>query len=163
MATTGTRKRNGDERRRDLCDAAIRVLAEDGSRGLTHGQVDRVAGVPEGTTSYYYRTRVALLRGVGKRVAEIDVANLQSVIDDDRPDTDASALPLESRSRRQRERVRAAGQTDENEIALRHRCGGEGLAHGTAHVGDGGRQTRAADVFGHVTTVDAGLPADCIG
>lgn len=59
MATTGTRKRNGDERRRDLCDAAIRVLAEDGSRGLTHGQVDRVAGVPEGTTSYYYRTRVA--------------------------------------------------------------------------------------------------------
>ncbi|BBY41363.1 TetR family transcriptional regulator [Mycobacterium mantenii] len=82
MATTGTRKRNGDERRRDLCDAAIRVLAEDGSRGLTHGQVDRVAGVPEGTTSYYYRTRVALLRGVGKRVAEIDVANLQSVIDE---------------------------------------------------------------------------------
>lgn len=76
------RKRNGDERRRDLCDAAIRVLAERGSRGLTHGQVDRCAGVPEGTTSYYYRTRAALLRGVGRRVAEIDVANLQSVIDE---------------------------------------------------------------------------------
>lgn len=82
MATSRSRKRNGDERRRDLCDAAIRVLAEHGSRGLTHGQVDRVAGVPEGTTSYYYRTRAALLRGVGKRVAEIDVANLQSVIDE---------------------------------------------------------------------------------
>ena len=53
------------------------VLAEHGSRGLTHGQVDRYAGVPEGTTSYYYRTRAALLRGVGKRVGEIDVANLQ--------------------------------------------------------------------------------------
>jgi DNA-binding transcriptional regulator YbjK len=82
MATDRSRRRNGDERRRDLCDAAIRVLAEHGSRGLTHGQVDRVAGVPEGTTSYYYRTRAALLRGVGKRVAEIDVANLQSVIDE---------------------------------------------------------------------------------
>lgn len=82
MGTNRSRKRNGDERRRDLCDAGIRVLAEHGSRGLTHGQVDRAAGVPEGTTSYYYRTRAALLRGVGKRVAEIDVANLQSVIDE---------------------------------------------------------------------------------
>jgi DNA-binding transcriptional regulator YbjK len=82
MAPNAARKRNGDERRRELCDAAIRVLAEHGSRGLTHGQVDRYAGVPEGTTSYYYRTRAALLRGVGRRVAEIDVANLQSVIDE---------------------------------------------------------------------------------
>jgi DNA-binding transcriptional regulator YbjK len=81
-ASTRSRKRNGDERRRELCDAAIQVLAEHGSRGLTHGQVDRCAGVPEGTTSYYYRTRAALLRGVGTRVAEIDVANLQSVIDE---------------------------------------------------------------------------------
>jgi AcrR family transcriptional regulator len=77
-----TRKRDGDERRRELCDAAIQVLAEHGSRGLTHGQVDRCAGVPDGTTSYYYRTRAALLRGVGKRVAEIDTANLRSVIDE---------------------------------------------------------------------------------
>jgi DNA-binding transcriptional regulator YbjK len=75
------RKRDGDERRRKLCDAAIEVLAEHGSRGLTHGQVDRCAELPEGTTSYYYRTRAALLRGVARRVAEIDVANLQSVID----------------------------------------------------------------------------------
>jgi DNA-binding transcriptional regulator YbjK len=82
MAPTTPRKRDGDERRRELCDAAIQVLAEHGSRGLTHGQVDRYAGVPEGTTSYYYRTRAALLRGVGKRVGEIDVANLRSVIDE---------------------------------------------------------------------------------
>lgn len=75
------RKRDGDRRRRELCDAAIDVLAEHGSRGLTHGQVDRYAGVPDGTTSYYYRTREALLRGVGKRVADIDVANLRSVSD----------------------------------------------------------------------------------
>ncbi|WP_236981414.1 MULTISPECIES: TetR/AcrR family transcriptional regulator [Mycobacterium] len=82
MTTRSPRKRDGDERRRELCDAAIQVLAEQGSRGLTHGQVDRCAGVPDGTTSYYYRTREALLRGVGKRVAEIDVANLRSVIDE---------------------------------------------------------------------------------
>ncbi|WP_025735755.1 TetR/AcrR family transcriptional regulator [Mycobacterium genavense] len=81
-AGTASRKRNGDERRRALCDAAIQVLAERGSRGLTHGQVDRCAGVPEGTTSYHYHTRAALLRGVVRRIAEIDVANLQSVIDE---------------------------------------------------------------------------------
>jgi DNA-binding transcriptional regulator YbjK len=81
MAGSTPRRRDGDQRRRELCDAAIQVLAEHGSRGLTHGQVDRYAEVPDGTTSYYYRTRAALLRGVGKRVAEIDVANLKSVID----------------------------------------------------------------------------------
>ncbi len=79
MSKATPRKRDGDERRRELCDAAINVLAEHGSRGLTHGRVDRYAGVPDGTTSYYYRTREALLRGVGKRVADIDVANLRSV------------------------------------------------------------------------------------
>jgi DNA-binding transcriptional regulator YbjK len=88
MSTDTPRKRDGEQRRRELCDAAIRVLAEHGSRGLTHGQVDRYAGVPDGSTSYYYRTRAALLRGAGKRVAEIDVANLASVI----------AQPLDPRS-----------------------------------------------------------------
>lgn len=81
--TARPRKRDGDERRRQLCDAGIRVLAEQGSRGLTHAEVDRTAGVPDGTTSYYYRTRAALLRGVGGRVAEIDVANVRSVTADD--------------------------------------------------------------------------------
>jgi DNA-binding transcriptional regulator YbjK len=79
MSISTPRKRNGDERRRELCDAAINVLAEQGSRGLTHVQVDRYAGLPGGTTSYYFRTRAALLRAVGQRVADIDVANLRSV------------------------------------------------------------------------------------
>ena len=81
MSTSRPRKRDGDQRRRELCDAGIQVLAEHGSRGLTHAQVDRCAKVPEGTTSYYFRTRAALLRGVGDRVAEIDVANLRSLSD----------------------------------------------------------------------------------
>ncbi|CAN5510842.1 TetR family transcriptional regulator C-terminal domain-containing protein [soil metagenome] len=76
------RKRDGQQRRRDLCDAAIQVIAEEGSRGLSHQRVDRCADVPDGTTSYYYRTRAALLRGVAERVAEIDTENLQSVIDE---------------------------------------------------------------------------------
>jgi DNA-binding transcriptional regulator YbjK len=82
MSITTPRKRDGDQRRRDLCDAAVNVLAEHGSRGLTHARVDRRAEVPEGTTSYHYRTREALLRGVSMRVADIDLANLRSVSDE---------------------------------------------------------------------------------
>jgi DNA-binding transcriptional regulator YbjK len=82
MPTPTERKRDGQNRRRELCDAAIRVLAEQGSRGLSHQQVDRCAGAPNGTTSYYYRTRAALLRGVAERVAEIDTENLLSWTDE---------------------------------------------------------------------------------
>jgi DNA-binding transcriptional regulator YbjK len=82
MTRPRPRTRDGAKRRRELCDAAIGVLAEHGSRGLSHERVDRAARLPVGSTSYYYRTRAALLRGVAQRVAEIDTANLQSVTDE---------------------------------------------------------------------------------
>ena len=75
------RKANPAERRRDLCDAAIRLLAADGAKGLSHLKVDRRAAVPDGTTSFYFRTRSALLRAVAERLAELDLADLQSVAD----------------------------------------------------------------------------------
>jgi DNA-binding transcriptional regulator YbjK len=75
------RKPNPAERRRDLCDAAIHLLAEDGAKGLSHLKVDRKACVPDGTTSFYFRTRSALLRAVTERLAELDLASLQSIAD----------------------------------------------------------------------------------
>jgi AcrR family transcriptional regulator len=75
------RKPNPTERRRDLCDAAIHLLAHEGAKGLSHLKVDRQAGVPDGTTSFYFRTRSALLRAVAERLAELDLATLQSVAD----------------------------------------------------------------------------------
>jgi DNA-binding transcriptional regulator YbjK len=75
------RRPNPAERRRDLCDAAIRLLADDGAKGLSHLKVDRKAGVPDGTASFYFRTRSALLRAVAERLAELDLASLQSVAD----------------------------------------------------------------------------------
>ncbi|GAA4538958.1 TetR/AcrR family transcriptional regulator [Mycobacterium paraffinicum] len=75
------RKPNPGERRRDLCDVAIQLLADDGAKGLSHLKVDRKAGVPDGTTSFYFRTRSALLRAVAERLAELDLAELQSVAD----------------------------------------------------------------------------------
>jgi DNA-binding transcriptional regulator YbjK len=74
------RKRDAEQRRRDLCDAAIELLAEDGARGVTHLRVDRRAGVADGTTSFYFQTRSALLRGATDRVVQLDVADFTAAM-----------------------------------------------------------------------------------
>jgi DNA-binding transcriptional regulator YbjK len=75
------RKPNSEQRRRDLCDAAIQLLATEGARGLTHLRVYRHAGFADGTTSFYYQTRSALLRGTIDRVIELDVADFTEALD----------------------------------------------------------------------------------
>lgn len=64
-------------RRADMADAAIRTLARAGMRGLTHRAVDREAGLPEGSASYYFRTRQALLQATVERLAELDIADIR--------------------------------------------------------------------------------------
>ncbi|MFI7622900.1 TetR/AcrR family transcriptional regulator [Micromonospora echinofusca] len=61
-----------------LTDAAIDVLAELGMRGLTHRAVDARAGLPQGTTSAYFRTRGALIEAVVRRLADLDRADLEA-------------------------------------------------------------------------------------
>jgi DNA-binding transcriptional regulator YbjK len=63
-------------RRDRLADAAIDLLAREGARGLTHRAVDSAAGEPAGTTSRYFRTRDALMRGVVERVRDLHFADL---------------------------------------------------------------------------------------
>ena len=75
------RKPNADARRRELCDAAIQLLADEGAKGLSHPKVDRYAEVPNGSTSFYFRTRSALLRATAERLAELDLSDLMSVAD----------------------------------------------------------------------------------
>jgi AcrR family transcriptional regulator len=67
-------------RRTRLADAAITTLAREGSRGLTHRAVDRTAGVPEGSTSYYFRTRLDLLRAIVGRMSDLDTASLPALV-----------------------------------------------------------------------------------
>jgi DNA-binding transcriptional regulator YbjK len=66
-------------RRSQLADAAIATLAREGSRGLTHRAVDRAAGVPEGSTSFYFRSRLDLLRATVGRLAELDAAEIPAI------------------------------------------------------------------------------------
>ena len=62
------------DRRTEILDAALRVLAEHGMRGLTHRAVDAGAGIAAGSTSYYFRSRSALVEGCVARLLEIDKA-----------------------------------------------------------------------------------------
>lgn len=64
MSTTTTKKPRAEEsldRREALLEAAIRVVAQQGMRGLTHRAVEVEAGVPHGSTTYYFGTRHDLL------------------------------------------------------------------------------------------------------
>jgi DNA-binding transcriptional regulator YbjK len=56
-------------RRRQLLDAALHVIADEGLKGLTHRAVDRRAGLAEGSCSAYWRTRSALQAALTEYVA----------------------------------------------------------------------------------------------
>jgi DNA-binding transcriptional regulator YbjK len=120
------RKPNAAQRRRDLCDAAIELLAEDGARGLTHLRVDRRAGVADGTTSFYFQTRSALLRGATDRVVQLDVADFTAAMDainasgDDRVDSLLSRLAEQAmRTAVEPERSRARARFELLMVAAR--------------------------------------------
>ncbi|MEJ8645791.1 TetR family transcriptional regulator [Streptomyces sp. MS1.HAVA.3] len=62
--------RQNPQRRAALLDAAIEVLAREGSRGLTLRAVDAEAGVPTGTASNYFANRAQLLVQILHRTRE---------------------------------------------------------------------------------------------
>ncbi|CAG4913861.1 unnamed protein product, partial [Acidithrix sp. C25] len=68
-----------DGRRLVIVDGAITVLGSHGSRWLTHRAVDQLLGLPEGSTSNYYRTRQALEAAIFVRVCEVDIISIRMV------------------------------------------------------------------------------------
>lgn len=52
-----------------ILEAATRVVAARGMRGLTHRAVDAEAGLPQGSTSGYLRTRLALVTALTEFIA----------------------------------------------------------------------------------------------
>lgn len=57
-------------RRRELSDAAVCVLAQQGSRGLTHRALDDEAGVPRGTSSNFFATKDSIIDAILVRISE---------------------------------------------------------------------------------------------
>ena len=78
-------------RRRQILDSAVTVLATQGWRGLTHRAIDRAAGLPEGSSSAYYRSRSALQSAMAAYVVwqlANDVEALASELDEQPGDHD---------------------------------------------------------------------------
>ena len=68
----------GTDRQDAIADAAIHLVATRGLRGLTHRAVDAEAGLPPGSTSYYLRTRNALLTACVNRLLTRDVGGMST-------------------------------------------------------------------------------------
>ncbi|MBB6626755.1 TetR family transcriptional regulator [Nocardioides sp. KIGAM211] len=66
-------------RRRQLLDAGLHVVADEGLRGLTHRAVDRRAGLPQGSCSAYLRTRKALVSALTEYVAGTLAADVDAL------------------------------------------------------------------------------------
>ncbi len=73
------------DRRSLVADAALRVVAESGLKGLTHRAVDAMAAVPPGTTSNYFRSREALVDGVIGLMEERDLELWRGMSEADPP------------------------------------------------------------------------------
>ena len=69
------------DRRTVIADAAIATIAREGMRGFTHRAVDRAAGLAEGSTSYYFRTRESLMFAALARMAELDTLDVGDVVE----------------------------------------------------------------------------------
>lgn len=65
-----------------MADAALLLLAREGARGLTHRAVDAELQLPTGSTSYYYRTRKALLLAAAERLLALDLVDLSRIPED---------------------------------------------------------------------------------
>lgn len=72
-----------------IADSAIRIIARDGVRALTHRAVDQEAGLPQGSTSHLARTRSALIELVVDALATRTLADSEAM-------TDALPTPSES-------------------------------------------------------------------
>ncbi|MFD8983731.1 TetR/AcrR family transcriptional regulator [Streptomyces sp. NPDC059564] len=138
--------RQNPERRAALLDAAIEVLAREGSRGLTLRAVDKEAGVPTGTASNYFAHRGQLLVQILHRTRERltpDPADLEGPLD-----TETLLRRLLERMRRERsvhiavlELRLEATRRPELQVELARFLGAE----------------LEANIAGHL---DAGLPGD---
>lgn len=79
-------------RRDQVLEAAMAVLVELGTHGLTHRKVDACAGVPQGTTANYFPNRLALVTAVLRQIPQLDVGYVEDPADDETADPEELLL-----------------------------------------------------------------------
>jgi DNA-binding transcriptional regulator YbjK len=68
----------GELRRKEIIEAALRLIGRHGREGLTHRAVAKEAGVPLGATTYYFESRDDLLAQTLEHVADSELERFKS-------------------------------------------------------------------------------------
>jgi DNA-binding transcriptional regulator YbjK len=76
VAATVPLQPRGERRRTALLDATLRVVARDGAAGASHRAVAAEAGVPLGSTTYYFESREQMLLAALRHAADTEVARI---------------------------------------------------------------------------------------
>jgi DNA-binding transcriptional regulator YbjK len=85
----------GAVRRQALLDAAVKLLARDGARAVTHRAVAKEAGTTHGAPRYYFATRDELLDEALRQIAERQVHEVENLLREPSPaDPDRRAARL---------------------------------------------------------------------
>jgi DNA-binding transcriptional regulator YbjK len=77
MSSTNGSSRPTTKRPLQIADATLKILAREGARRVTHRRIDRALRLPEGSTSYYFRTRAELLTAAAQRLTQLDLLDMQ--------------------------------------------------------------------------------------
>ena len=75
-----------------ILESATRVVAVGGMRGLTHRAVDAEAGLPQGSTSGYLRTRLALVTALAEFIAAGLIDSVEELVGQQRAGEPESAV-----------------------------------------------------------------------
>lgn len=86
------RRPRGEARRRKILDACVRVIGSGGLAAVTHRAVADAAGVPLGSTTYYFTDRDDLVRQTMEYAVEVEAARMAAVLErvDGPPTLDSS-------------------------------------------------------------------------
>ncbi len=88
---TRSNRTRSEERRRQILETTLRLVAEGGVDSVTHRRVAAAAGVPLGSTTYYFESREHLLREAFRHFLERTRA-AQSALAERFEDLDANGI-----------------------------------------------------------------------
>jgi len=77
--TPPRRQARGEQKRREVLEATLRLLARDGPRGVTHRAVAAEAGTSVRATTYYFASREELLTEALRYYAETAIARFDAI------------------------------------------------------------------------------------
>lgn len=83
----------GAARRRQLLEATVRLIGEGGIAAIDHRAVAAAAGVPLGSTTYYFSSKDDMVAQALRHVAEREASEIDAQVSDGQLDVEPELLP----------------------------------------------------------------------